>query len=58
MYRSTGVAQMEYDLIIVGGGPAGLSAGMYGVRSGLKTLVLEKGQAGGQEVQSVLFCVH
>lgn len=41
------MTRMEYDLIIVGGGPAGLSAGIYGVRSGLKTLVLDKGPAGG-----------
>jgi thioredoxin reductase (NADPH) len=38
---------MKYDLIIVGAGPAGLSAGIYGVRSGLSTLVLEKAIAGG-----------
>lgn len=38
---------MEYDLIVVGGGPAGLSAGIYGVRSGLKTLVIDKTMAGG-----------
>jgi len=38
---------MKYDLIIVGGGPAGLSAGTYGVRSGLSTLILEKAVAGG-----------
>ncbi|RLG34799.1 thioredoxin-disulfide reductase [Methanosarcinales archaeon] len=37
----------EYDLIVVGAGPAGLTAGMYGVRSGLETLVLEKGICGG-----------
>lgn len=38
---------MGYDLIVIGGGAAGLSAGIYGVRSGLKTLVLDKGPAGG-----------
>lgn len=37
-----------YDLIIVGGGPAGLTAGIYASRAGLKTLILEKGAAGGQ----------
>lgn len=37
----------NHDLIIIGGGPAGLTAGMYAVRSGLKTLILEKGLAGG-----------
>jgi thioredoxin reductase (NADPH) len=37
----------SYDLIIVGAGAAGLSAGIYGVRSGLKTIVLEEKLAGG-----------
>ena len=32
----------EYDLIIIGGGPAGLTAGLYGVRAKVKTLLLEK----------------
>lgn len=32
----------EYDLIIIGGGPAGLTAGLYGVRAKLNTLLLEK----------------
>jgi len=35
------------ELIIIGAGPAGLSAGIYSVRSGLKTLVLEEKMAGG-----------
>jgi thioredoxin reductase (NADPH) len=37
-----------YDVIIVGGGPAGLSAGLYGSRSKLDVLVIEKGKFGGQ----------
>lgn len=37
-----------YDLVIIGGGPAGLSAGIYGARARLKTIVLEKGAVGGQ----------
>lgn len=37
----------DYDLIVVGAGPAGMTAGMYGVRSGLETLVVEKGICGG-----------
>jgi thioredoxin reductase (NADPH) len=37
-----------YDAIIIGGGPAGLSAAIYARRAGLETLVLEKGVAGGQ----------
>ena len=36
-----------YDLIIIGGGPAGLSAGIYGGRAKMKTLILEKGSLGG-----------
>lgn len=38
----------SYDLVIVGGGPAGLAAGSFAVGRGLRTLVLEAGQAGGQ----------
>ncbi|MCX8058804.1 MAG: thioredoxin-disulfide reductase [Spirochaetes bacterium] len=37
-----------YDLIIIGGGPGGLTAAIYGARFGLSTLVLEKQAAGGQ----------
>ena len=37
-----------YDVIIIGAGPAGLAAGLYAGRSRLKTLIIEKGQDGGQ----------
>ncbi|MFZ4084619.1 MAG: thioredoxin-disulfide reductase [Vampirovibrionia bacterium] len=37
-----------YDTIIIGAGPAGLSAGLYASRGNLKTLILEKGIVGGQ----------
>ena len=37
-----------YDIIIIGGGPAGLSAGLYAARSKKKTLIIEKGIEGGQ----------
>jgi len=37
----------NYDLIIIGAGAAGLAAGIYGARSGLKTLVIEEKLAGG-----------
>jgi thioredoxin reductase (NADPH) len=37
-----------YDLIIVGGGPGGLSAGLYAMRAALKTVLIERGLPGGQ----------
>ncbi|WP_278599686.1 thioredoxin-disulfide reductase [Clostridium tertium] len=37
-----------YDLIIIGGGPAGLSAGLYAGRARLNTLIIEKEHTGGQ----------
>ncbi|MGI6605788.1 MAG: NAD(P)/FAD-dependent oxidoreductase [Peptococcia bacterium] len=37
-----------YDIVIIGGGPAGLTAGIYACRAGWKTLVIEKGAIGGQ----------
>ena len=37
-----------YDVIIVGGGPAGLTAGIYAMRAALKTVLIEKGVFGGQ----------
>jgi thioredoxin reductase (NADPH) len=41
-----------YDLIIVGGGPAGLAAAVYGTSEGLKTLMVEREAPGGQAGQS------
>ena len=41
-----------YDLIIVGGGPGGLTAGIYAMRAALKTILIEKGIAGGQVAMS------
>ena len=40
--------QKLYDLVIIGGGPAGLSAALYGARGNISTLVLEKGLPGGE----------
>ncbi len=40
--------QVENDLLIVGGGPAGLTAGIYAVRSGLRTAIVEQNALGGQ----------
>ena len=37
-----------YDLVVVGAGPAGLAAAVYGASEGLKTLVIEKSAPGGQ----------
>ncbi|MCL6584053.1 MAG: thioredoxin-disulfide reductase [bacterium] len=39
-----------YDTIIIGGGPAGLSAGLYAARAGLRSLLLEKSFLGGQAI--------
>lgn len=40
--------EVEADLAIIGGGPAGLTAGIYAARSGLKSVVIERGILGGQ----------
>jgi thioredoxin reductase (NADPH) len=39
---------MTYDIAIIGGGPAGLSAGIYGARAKLSTVIIEKMYPGGQ----------
>jgi thioredoxin reductase (NADPH) len=38
----------EYDVVIIGGGPAGLSAGIYTARARLDSLLMERGAVGGQ----------
>ena len=43
-----------YDLVIVGAGPAGLAAAVYGASEGLKTLLIEASAPGGQAAQSTL----
>ncbi|WP_117237688.1 thioredoxin-disulfide reductase [Thermus sediminis] len=42
----------EYDVVVIGGGPAGLTAGIYAGRGGLKTVIVEKGLPGGQIAQT------
>jgi len=39
----------EYDVIIIGAGPAGLTAGIYAGREDIKALIIEKGAAGGMQ---------
>jgi thioredoxin reductase (NADPH) len=41
-------APQDYDLVITGGGPAGLTAGLYAARSKMRTLLIEKMTPGGQ----------
>lgn len=44
----TEASEEFYDLIIIGGGPAGLAAGVYGASEGLRTILIEKSATGGQ----------
>ena len=44
----------HWNLIIIGAGPAGLTAGIYGARSGLKTLILEEKTPGGAAAETPL----
>jgi thioredoxin reductase (NADPH) len=37
-----------YDVIIIGGGPAGLSAAIYALRASMRTVLIEKASPGGQ----------
>ncbi len=44
----TRAQQAQYDTVIIGGGPAGLAAAVYGASEGLRTLVIEREAPGGQ----------
>jgi thioredoxin reductase (NADPH) len=48
------VEELEYDLVIIGAGPAGLSAAVYASSEGLRTLVVERETIGGQAGSSSL----
>ena len=48
------IEEHAFDLVIVGSGPAGLSAAVYGASEGLRTLVVDKGGIGGQARASSL----
>jgi thioredoxin reductase (NADPH) len=49
---STTPSQEFYDLIVIGGGPAGLAAAVYGASEGLRTVLIERTATGGQAGQS------
>ncbi len=49
---ATTPAQGFYDLIVIGGGPAGLGAAVYGASEGLRTVLVERTATGGQAGQS------
>ncbi len=49
---STTPAKDFYDLVVIGGGPAGLGAAVYGASEGLKTVLVERTATGGQAGQS------
>jgi thioredoxin reductase (NADPH) len=49
---ATTPAEEFYDLVVIGGGPAGLGAAVYGASEGLRTLLVERQATGGQAGQS------
>ena len=49
---ATTPSQEFYDLVVIGGGPAGLGAAVYGASEGLRTVLVERHATGGQAGQS------
>ena len=49
---SSDISPQEFDVVIIGAGPAGLAAGIYAKRAGLNCIILEKGVPGGQVLTS------
>jgi thioredoxin reductase (NADPH) len=49
---TTTPSQQFYDLVVIGGGPAGLAAAVYGASEGLRTVLIERTATGGQAGQS------
>ncbi|OCC17405.1 fused response regulator/thioredoxin-disulfide reductase [Prescottella equi] len=49
---STTLSEDFYDLVVIGGGPAGLGAALYGASEGLRTVLIERRATGGQAGQS------
>jgi thioredoxin reductase (NADPH) len=47
-YEGDGMKKIDYDLVIIGGGPAGLTAGIYAARARMNTVLIEKAVPGGQ----------
>ena len=43
---------LNWELVVVGGGPAGMTAAIYGARYGLKTILLESKVLGGAQATS------
>jgi len=52
--QETKTAEKYFDLVIIGGGPAGLTAGIYAGRARLKTVIIEEMIAGGQSATTEL----